>query len=205
MKKLFPIIMVVSLVTSVWADNYKILQMNTKTIKIGSRIYKKGDVFSEDSTINWSNDKQALKAQNTETKKVQLFVADAFQKKQSKSIKDYYIKNNRLSARAFGLGEMVEILAETFYLLDTIRIESPVPVDNTRYFYITFQDDGKDVRKSLPMLDDELLIDRSMFPRANKILETRVSMSYTCEGVDEDYLLTDSMRIIFVPKKIKHE
>ena len=205
MKKLFPIIMVVCLVTSVWADNYKILQMNTKTIKIGSRIYKKGDVFSEDSTIHWSNDKQALKAQNMETKKIQLFVADAFQKKQSKSIKDYYIKNNRLSARSFGLDEMVEILSETFYLLDTIRIESPVPVDSTRYFYITFKDEGKEVRKSMPMLDDELLIDRSMFPRADKAPETKVSMSYTCEGVDEDYLLTDSMRIIFVPKKIKHE
>lgn len=205
MKKLIPIIMVVSLVTSVLADNYKILQMNTKTIKIGSCVYKKGDMFSEDSIIHWSNDKQALKAQNMETKKIQLFVADAFQKNQSKSIKDYYIKNNRLSARVFGLSEMADYLSDTFYLLDTIYIETQVPVDSTRYFYISFHDEGKEIRRTLPMQDDELIINRSMFPLADNYKGTNVSLSYTCKGIDEDYLLTDSMRIVIIPKEVVYE
>ena len=205
MKKLFPVIMIVSLVTSVWADNYKILQMNTKTIKIGNRVYKKDEVFSGDSIIHWSNAKQALKAQNIETKKIELFVADAFQKKESKSIKDYYIKNNRLSARTFGLSEMEDYLSDTFYLLDTIRIDSPVPVDSTRYFYISSQDGEKDARIVLPMQNKELIIARSMFPQTEKSQEIRVSMSYTCKGIEEDYLLTDSMRIVIVPKEIIYE
>lgn len=205
MKKLFPVIMIVSLVTSVWADNYKILQMNTKTIKIGNRVYKKDEVFSGDSIIHWSNAKQALKAQNIETKKIELFVADAFQKKESKSIKDYYIKNNRLSARIFGLSEMADYLSDTFYLLDTIYIETQVPVDSTRYFYISFHDEGKEIRRTLPMQDDELIINRSMFPLADNYKGTNVSLSYTCKGIDEDYLLTDSMRIVIIPKEVVYE
>ena len=143
MKKMIPAILVFSLVSSLWADNYKILQMNTKNIKIGQRICKKGDVFSDDSIIHWSNGKQAIKAQNQETKKIQLFVSMDFQKKQSKSIRDYYIKNNQLSSRIFGLAGMEEELSGTFFLLDTIRIDSPVPVDSTRYFYISFLNHNK--------------------------------------------------------------
>ena len=206
MKNFITTIMAVCFATSLCADNYKILQMNTKTIKIGDHICKIGDVFSDDSIIHWINNKQALKAQNMVTKEIQLFVGQAFQKKQSKSIKDYYIKNNRLSARAFGLSEMEEMLSsETFYLLDTIKMESPVPVDSTRYFYISSQDGEKDARIVLPMQNEELIIARSMFPQTEKSQEIRVSMSYTCKGIDEDYLLTDSMRIVIIPKEVVYE
>ena len=205
MKKSIPFIMFVCLVVSVWADNYKILQMNTKTIKIGNRIYKKGDVFSEDSVIHWSNEKQALKVQNTGTKKIHLFVGQAFQKKQSKTIKDYYIKNNRLSARSFGLEDMKDMLHDTFYLLDTIKIEKTLPVDSTRFFYISFLEGGKNVRRILPMQDDELMIVRSLFLKADTTSEINVSMLYTCKGIDEDYLITDSMKIVFIPKNIRYK
>ena len=43
MKKVIPVLLIIGFVTTMLADNYKILLMNTKTIKIGTRIYKKGD------------------------------------------------------------------------------------------------------------------------------------------------------------------
>lgn len=133
MKKVIPMLFIMGLVTTVLADNYKILLMNTKTIKIGTRVYKKGDMFSDDSVIFWEKDKQALKAQNLTTKEIRLFAEPEFKAKDCKTIKDYYIKNNRLSARAGGLtlSDMAEGLTGTFYLLDTIFIESPMPVDST--------------------------------------------------------------------------
>ena len=88
MKKLIPVLLVMGFVTTMLADNYKILLMNTKTIKIGSRVYKKGDTFSDDSIIFWEKDKQALKAQNLTTKEIRLFVEPEFKAKGCKTIKD---------------------------------------------------------------------------------------------------------------------
>ena len=54
------------------ADNYKILQMNTNSVKIGTIQCHQGDTFSESEQIYWSNDKQAIKAINVKTKEINL-------------------------------------------------------------------------------------------------------------------------------------
>ena len=203
MKKQFFAIIALCLITSAWADNYMILQMNTKTVKIGNRVCKKGDVFSDSSHIDWSDSMQALKTQNLQTKKIKLFVADDFQKKHSKSIIDYYIKNKRQSSRITGLEKMKKTLSNTFYLLDTINIETDIRVDSICYFYVAFQEEGNEVHKALPKDGNYLILDRIMFQNANKYSEMKLTMFYSCKGLEKDYQVTDSMRIVFIPKKIK--
>lgn len=205
MKKLIPVLLVMGFVTTMLADNYKILLMNTKTIKIGTRVYKKGDTFSDDSIIFWEKDKQALKAQNLTTKEIRLFAEPEFKAKNCKTIKDYYVKNNHLSARdaALTLSDMAERLKGTFYLFDTIYIESPMPVDSNRYFYISYDYAGKPEKKVLKMKEDCLIIDRSLFPRGKDFTEIIMSMLYYYKGIDEDYLLSDSMKVALIPERIK--
>lgn len=205
MKKIIPVLFVLGFVSTVLADNYKILLMNTKTIKIGTRVYKKGDTFSDDSIIFWEKDKQALKAQNLTTKEIRLFAEPEFKAKGCKTIKDYYIKNNRLSSRDAGLtlSDMAKGLTGTFYLLDTIYIESPMPVDSTRYFYISYSNEGRTEKKVLKMEEDQLIIDRSLFPIKEGFSEITLSMLYYYKGIDEDYLLSDSMKVVLIPERIK--
>lgn len=205
MKKVIPVLLVMSFVTTMLADNYKILLMNTKTIKIGACVYKKGDTFSDDSVIFWEKDKQAMKAQNLTTKEIRLFAEPEFKAKGCKTIKDYYVKNNHLSSRdaRLTLSDMAEGLKGTFYLLDTVYIESPMPVDSTRYFYISYDYAGKSEKKVLKKKEDRLIIDRSLFPRAKDLSEIKLSMLYYYKGIDEDYLLSDSMMIVLIPDKIK--
>lgn len=205
MKKVIPVLLVMSFVTTMLADNYKILLMNTKTIRIGTRIYKKGDTFSDEYIIFWEKDNQAIKAQNLTTKEIRLFAEPEFKAKNCKTIKDYYIKNNHLSSRAGGLTlhDMAEGLTEAFYLLDTIYIESPMPVDSTRYFYISYINDGRTEKKVLKMEEDRLIIDRSLFPITEGASEITLSMLYYYKGMDEDYLLSDSMKVVLIPERIK--
>ena len=207
MKKLIPVLLVMGFVTTMLADNYKILLMNTMTIKIGTRVYKKGDTFSDDSIIFWEKDKQALKAQNLRTKEIRLFAEPEFKAKGCKTIKDYYVKNNHLSTRITGqtLGDIAEGLAEegTIYLLDTIFIESPMPVDSTRYFYISYSNEGRTEKKVLKKEEDQLIIDRSLFPITEGLSVMTISMLYYYKGIDDDYLLTDSMRVVLIPERIK--
>ena len=203
MKKIIPVLFVLSFVSTVLADNYKILLMNTKTIKIGTRIYKKGDTFSDDSVIFWEKDKQALKAQNLKTKEIRLFAEPEFKTKGCKTVNDYYVKNNRLSSRDAGLTlcEMAERLNGTFYLLDTIYIESPMHVDSDRYFYVSYDNGGKSIKKILKMDGERLIIDRSLFPVSAS--EMKISMLYYYKNIGEDYLLSDSMKVVLIPNVIK--
>lgn len=204
MRKSILLLLVSCLVATMLADNYKILQMNTPSVKIGRRDCKKGDVFSEESRIIWSKSKQAIKAQNLRTKEIRLFAEPAFKKTNSKSIKEYFIKTNHLSSRAIGLSELSEQLNETFYLLDTIFIESPIPLDNTINYYIRYQQNDSLVEKSIPSSDNQFMIVRSLFNDIDSSYQDDFNVSIILRSIDvaEDYLLTDSMMIVLLPLEI---
>ena len=123
------------------ANNYKILQMNTPSVKIGNQLCKKGDIFSDEEEIFWHNDKQAFKAQNMETKEIRLFVGQDFKSKSSKSIKYYYLKTAHLSTRGsiIALSDLAEALPDTLYLCDSITIESPVGMNSDYYYFLKYK------------------------------------------------------------------
>ena len=122
-----------------FADDYKILQMNSKSIKIGKVFCSQGDIFSEDNQIFWTNDKQAMKAMNLRTKQIKVFTAKAFISNQARSVKDYYVKINHLSSGGMiSFTDLAEELSDTLYLYDAIPIESPQKkdYDNYEFFYV---------------------------------------------------------------------
>lgn len=206
MRKAISTLLALGVATSMLADDYKILQMNTSTIQIGSRICKTGDTFSDDSTIVWTRQKQALKAQNVQSKEIHLFVEPEFHAKNYKTVKDYYLKTNHLSTRATGLSleELTEYLnSKTFYLLDTTRIESPIPLDSTRNYYLVYDSCEKGEKHQLKSESNSFLILRSQLLSCDSSKERVVSILFTCKGVDEDYLLTDSMKIVILPLFLK--
>lgn len=206
MRKFIPVLLAWGLVASMLADNYKILQMNTPSVNIGSKICKKGDVFSSDDSIVWSQEEQAFKAQNLQTKEICLFSEPAFKVKGSKTISEYYLKTNHLSVRATGLSlsELSEYLEKhTFYMLDTIRIESPVPLDSTRNYYIQYDSCEKEEKHNLQSEGNSFIILRSQLLSCDSSKERIVSVYFTCKGIEEDYLITDAMKIVVLPLLLK--
>ena len=207
MKKTVLSLLTLSFVATMFADDYKILQMNSPSVKIGNREYKKGDVFSDDSTIIWAKEKQAIKAQNLQTKEIHLFAEPDFRTQNCKSVKEYYIKKNHLSARATGLslGELSEQLNDTFYLLDTIRIESPIPLDSTRNYYARYKQNDQTTEKALPTIDNFFLIIRSDFYQADSLSDEAINVKlfFRSQQVADDYLLTDSMKVVILPLEIE--
>ena len=87
MRKVCISILLIFLPIVLWADNYKILQLNTSYVRIGNRNCSKGDVFSDESVIYWSQKNQAFKSQNLETKEIKLFVESDFKAKGCSTIK----------------------------------------------------------------------------------------------------------------------
>ena len=101
------------LCATVSATSYKILYMNTPSIKIGKKLLKVGDSFSDKDleSIEWISDKQVLKARNEDTKRTRIFTKWNVKGVESPSLKDYLTKKKSLMTRS---------ISRTVELLDTI-------------------------------------------------------------------------------------
>jgi hypothetical protein len=196
MRKVSISILLVFLSIVVWADRYKILQLNTPQVKIGNRLCSKGDVFSDESVIYWSQKKQAFKAQNLETKEIKLFVESEFSAKGCNTIKDYYVKTNHLSSRGSDSTALDEI-PDTIFLCDSVIMEMPVLMDSTHYCFISYNNEDGEVKQRLNHQEQSFIIDKKLFGEDLMKEDLRVSLYYHMP--EEDYPLKDSLTIMFIP------
>jgi hypothetical protein len=174
------------------------LFINTPSIVIDKKVLHVGDVFDEESDITWSAQKQAMKVQNLKTKQIRLFTSSQFSK--SKSVKDFFLKQNRLSTRGGELldeEELKKALCGYFYLLDSIDFCTVLMVDEMAFFSIVV--DGKEV--VLPEEDGKIIIKRELFPSGKNIY--KVSVFYTDKTNDSRTLITNDMSIEVLPMKIQ--
>ena len=202
MRKVVAILMFLSVSSTLWADNYKILKMNTSSIKIGKRICKTGDVFSDKSVIYWAKEKQAFRAQNLKTKEIRLFVEPEFRSKGCKTIKDYYVKINHLSTRGgmLGLDDLAEEMPDTLYLWDEFKMESPYHLDENSYFYVSYKTpDDTITNRVLKTEKNYFLIRREDFYTDGISDAVTVSLHYVDKRWDEDSIVKDSLCVILIP------
>ena len=187
-----------------YADDYKILQINTSSIKIGEVLCKQGDIFSDEARIFWSNDKQAFKAMNMKTKQIKLFVSRDFNHFKAKNIKEYYIKNNHLSTRGalISFSDLEEELSDTIFILDTIPIESPVYIDSLSSFIISYVDGEKTKWCTLMSNEDNFFLSRELFTEDNTDGKYTLTLYYRRKGL-EDYLITDKLYVVLLPQQIE--
>ena len=66
---------------SLQAEDFKILFINTESIKIGKNTCVAGDVFSGGDKILWKDRKQAMKVISLETKKQYVLVSEDFKQR----------------------------------------------------------------------------------------------------------------------------
>lgn len=201
MRKVFILLLVLLFALVIWADNYKILQINTPNVKIGSRICSKGDTFSDESVIFWTQDKQAFRAQNLRTKEIKLFVEPEFRAMGCKTVKDYYVKTNRLSSRggSVSISDLMDEMQDTIYLCDSIIIETPMQLDSTHFFYIVYDVDSTQIQQRLNSKENSLVFDKNLFGDGLKRKNIRFNLLYHMP--EEDYPLKDSLTLVFIPWK----
>lgn len=196
MRKAYSLLLGLLFAFAIWADNYKILQLNTSYVKIGNRNCIKGDVFSDESVIFWEQNKQAFKAQNLNTKEIKIFAEPDFRSKGVKTIKDYYVRTNLLSARGASISALDEI-SDTIYLCDSIMMEIPVLMDSTHYFYITYNNEDTIMNHRLNYKDQNFIIDKSLFDDNRMNRDILLDLYYHMP--EEEYLIKDSLTIVFIP------
>ena len=217
MKRVISIL--IFLVTSaiIYADDFRVVELNSSSdIMIDDKKCHKEMRFSSTSTIRWAKEEQVIKTINQQTNEITFFACLGGKKKTGK-VTDYilryknnrstksYVMTNRLSTRAgfTSLEELSEYLNGTFYMLDTLSFDSPVPLKNTRYYYLTYQQKGNTIRNRLPSEGKTVIIERSLFDCKKQTQKTFEAKIYLHSEQEEDYMLTDSIKIIVLPQQIK--
>jgi hypothetical protein len=206
MKKMALFISALCLSMTSLADNYKILQMNTPSVKIGKQMCKVGDTFPDADPIMWSNDKQAIKAMNLTSKQIKLFAAKVFKDVEAKSIKDYYLKNSHLSTRGgvVSFSDLAEELSDTIYLYDTMQIESPVKIDSISSYLISYKQNGEMKWRTLASTDKFFFLSRELFEENDGQAEYTLTLYFRKKGFD-DYMISDDIVIVLLPMSIDEQ
>lgn len=114
---------------SLYADTYKVLYVNSKSIIINGKVAKKGLIFNDSDEIRWTSEKQAIRVINLANNKVYLIPAKKYIKNNSKSLLGYlesmFHRVNHLSS--YGIYSY-SLHDEPLVLLDSILIK----IDETR-------------------------------------------------------------------------
>lgn len=187
---------------TVTADSFKILYLTTPTITIGGKVCKVGDVFPGDAAITWTAPRQAMKVLDTATKKQSLVVAEKYRGSKSADMNSYFVQSKQLSTRRGELINTMElgmVLAEQHYLLDSIAIPTSLPVDDSHFFFASYDYNGETINKKLTYRDGELIFDRSLYSIDGKAItpfDVVLSVWYMDRSAGNRTLVTDKMALL---------
>jgi len=76
-------------------------------------------------------------------------------------------------------------------------MEIPVRLDSIHYCYISYNNEGSEVKQRLNYQDQSFIIDKNLFGEDFVKGNLRVSLFYHMP--EEDYSLKDSLTIMFIP------
>ncbi len=126
-KKIILLISLLFIGCSAFADNYRVLYVNSDRIRIGKRYAAVGDIFKDTDTIVWSSQQQAMKVLNLNNKRVFICTAQSLTKNKSHSLYDYLTSTKRISTRSIINNVFDEEwhLDSRLFVLDTLYITRP--------------------------------------------------------------------------------
>lgn len=182
---------------SLRAEDFKILFINTESIKIGKTTRVAGDVFSDAEKIYWKDGKQAMKVLSLDTKKQYVLVSEDFRQRKLKSAKDFIVKNNRLSTRGIGnLSSVAALLGDCIYWLNPTLITIEYEPEEGEFFFLK----AKDEEIKLEMDGPQLIFDERIWGESvPSQIETDLYFHYK-DGENE--LVDPGVLIIPLPNEI---
>ena len=179
------------------AQDFKILFVNTETIRIGGKDLKKGDVFFESDKISWKGDKQAMKVLSLSDNKQYVLVSNEFKQKKVNSAKDYLVRSNRLSTRGAGsLSGVARQLGSTIYVVDTTRVPVAYVPQEAEYFFLILSSG----RRFNIGYDDGHLVFSPEIWQGESVSSGELFFHYS-DGIEE--CVIDNLSIISLPETIQ--
>ena len=193
----FLLLFAICLSVSATAQDFKILFVNTETIRIGGKDLSAGDVFSQSETIQWADAKQAMKVLSLSDKKQFILAATDFKENKMNSAKDYLVKSNRLSTRGRGsLSSVKRQIGESLYVIDTTCVSINYTPDESEFFFLIC----KGNRHELEFKDGKLLFTPDIWDGVQGPMSVDLCFHYSDK---EEELVVKGLNIIPLPETVQ--
>lgn len=151
-------------VLSISAQQYRILYLNTPSIRIGSQDKRIGDVFAAADPIQWQSNEQVMKVKNTETQDQYVLCQEQMQKIcASNTLKAYHRVTKGLYTRATD-DDPIAALAQQFSQEACVENELRLPFtqkETGATYYITYRYNEEFVKKTFTQTSDALVLSRA--------------------------------------------
>lgn len=182
---------------SLYAEDFKILFVNSESIKIGKAVCKAGDTFSDTEKIFWKDGKQAMKVISLDTKKQYVLVSEDFKNRKMKTAKDFILKNHRLSTRGIGrLSDVRYQVGDFIYWFDPTLISVDYELEEGDYFFLRIDEEDRPIE----IVDGQLVFDSRIWGDADpRQVETDLYFHYNS---GENELVNPGIIIIPLPNEV---
>ena len=177
------------------AQEYEILWMNTKTIRIGGKDLVTGDVFSAKDKIRWASDKQAMKVLSLSDYKEYVLTSPDYKQEKVNNTKDFFNRLKQMSTRGSGsLSSVASTMNRTIYVADTTMISIDYVPDKSEFFYVI--DDGG--RHALGYRNGQLVLYPEIWA-GKEVVEPGLFFHYADGGEER---VSEHIRIVALPRAI---
>ena len=189
---------------------YKILYMNSPEVWVNGKQAKVGDIFDDNATVKWAQERQAMKILGLDDNKRYLMACKPLGKKEQ-TVWEILIQNKSASTHAsnlpiYSLFEKLERSIDPQYdLLDTIKIISPLPMNDKQYFIGTFDYGDMRLTKRLQSTDSLILIDKDIFVIDGVKYEPSdisLSIDYVDEEQGTTVFIKDEIELLIIPEEM---
>lgn len=141
------------------AEKFRIMSLTTPTITIGGRPLKKGDIFSDTSTIKWVDNNQSMEVKAISTGNIYRFSRKVFASKgATTSIADYFLKTKKASSRG---DDRAPSFTRSDVASDFPEKRIALVIGNSNYDYISYlrnaSKDASDVGETLLSLGFDVM------------------------------------------------
>lgn len=183
-------------------DRYKILFLNISPVEIGGKKCQVSDTFNSDEVIEWTDERQVMKVLSLKSQKQSVIAAREFAQGRYKTLSSYFQQPKRLSTRdgaVMPVPQLMNYLADTFYLIDSIEVKTSLKTDDNHFFYAAYQYNGEIINKKLPTAGNGFVIDYSIYTIDGQSIcpfETMLSLYYMDAEKGERLLLSDKFLLV---------
>lgn len=141
------------------AEKYTIISLSTPTITIGGKPLKKGDTFSDTSTIKWVDNHQSMEVKATSTGEVYRFSKKVLLSKgATTSIADYFLKTKKASSRG---DNNMPIFTKSAYSGNFPERRIALVIGNSNYYNLSYlrnaSKDASDIAETLLTLGFDVM------------------------------------------------
>ena len=198
------------------ADDYKILFTNSNDVLVDGKKIQVGATFNDKSIITWSKGKerQAIKAVNTKTNKMCLFVSQSLEKNSLTAL-EILTANKHLSTHAAyqeGMDISIPIklrksFEETYELLDTLVIDTKVQLPPSLSLIASYDYNNTRVSKTLKTNNGQIIIDNQLFTVDGKKLQPHdVTLNFDLYNKEADSytFIKADVQLLVIPERVEN-